>query len=218
VCRRGRTAIGTVETMPYPTDLLNGDETVVVDLHPHWWFFAGPLSALLASVALGIWLIAWDAEGWFADSLKVIVLALIIGTALLSVIRYLRWSTTSFVVTNARIIFRTGLLAKHGVEIPLHRVNNVNFNQSIIERILGAGDLLIESGGESGQSRFSDIRQPEKVKNLIHFQMQAREARQRDGVQTGDVATQLEKLEGLRDRGSITPEEFDNQKRRLLGG
>ena len=33
-----------------------------------------------------------------------------------------------------------------------------------------------------------------------------------------DVATQLEKLEGMRDRGTLSPEEFEAQKRKLLGG
>jgi uncharacterized membrane protein YdbT with pleckstrin-like domain len=208
--------------MPYPANQLNADETVVVDLHPHWWFFAAPVSALIASIIVGILLIAWDAEGWFPDALKAIVLVLIVGSALMSILRFLRWNSTSFVVTNSRIIFRTGLLAKSGIEMPLHRVNNVNFSQSILERMLGAGDLLIESGGESGQSRFSDIRQPEKVKNLIHDQMRVRETEQRTMLHSngsgGDVATQLEKLEGLRDRGSITPDEFEAQKRRLFGG
>ena len=47
---------------------------------------------------------------------------------------------------------------------------NVNFNQSIWERIIGAGDLLIESGGKDGQSRFSDVRKPELVAKEIHEQ------------------------------------------------
>lgn len=206
--------------MSYPRNLLHADETVVVDLHPHWWFFAEPVSALVVSIVVGIWVATLDWSGWFADAVKTVVLVAIVASAVMSIVRFLRWNTTNFVVTSERIIFRTGLVAKKGVEIPLHRVNNVNFNQSIIERILGAGDLLIESGGESGQSRFTDIRQPEKVKNIIHDQTRGQVARvdvpaEPSGVT--DLASQLEKLEGLRDRGSITPEEFEAQKRRLLG-
>jgi uncharacterized membrane protein YdbT with pleckstrin-like domain len=140
-----------------------------------------------------------------------------------SIIRYLKWSTTSFVITSDRIIFRNGIIAKSGIEIPLERVNNVNFKQSIFERVIGAGDLLIESGGETGQSRFTDIRKPENVKNLIHTQMEVNQQRSFTfhppaGSGAVDVAGQLEKLEGLRDRGSITPEEFEAQKRKLLEG
>jgi uncharacterized membrane protein YdbT with pleckstrin-like domain len=72
-----------------------------------------------------------------------------------------------FVVTNQRVIYRSGVIARNGIEIPVRKVNNVSFNQSFIERIVGAGDLLIESGGEDGQSLFSDIRDPEQVQNII---------------------------------------------------
>ena len=49
----------------------------------------------------------------------------------------------------------------------LGRVNNVLFNQSLLECLIGAGDLLIESGGESGQQTFTDVRNPDRVQNSI---------------------------------------------------
>ncbi|HWM19700.1 MAG TPA: PH domain-containing protein, partial [Ilumatobacteraceae bacterium] len=106
-----------------------------------------------------------------------------------------------------------------GIEIPLERVNNVLFSQSIFERIIGAGDLLIESGGEDGKQRFTDIRGPERVQNLIHAQMEVNENRRFTPPPTSstDVATQLEKLEGMVERGTLSREEFDAQKRKLLG-
>ena len=105
-------------------------------------------------------------------ALGTLALILLVGTAIWTVVRYLKWLTTNFVITSNRLIFRQGVIAKSGVEIPLERVNNVNFNQSIFERMLGAGDLLIESGGEDGQQRFTDIRRPAQVQNLIHAQME----------------------------------------------
>jgi uncharacterized membrane protein YdbT with pleckstrin-like domain len=127
---------------------------------------------------------------------------------------------THFVITSHRIIYRSGVIAKSGIEIPLERVNNVNFGQSVFERLVGAGDLLIESGGEDGQSRFSDIKHPDQVQRMIHSQMEA--AMQRRSGRSVDqpaanVADQLERLEGMLQRGTLTPEEFDQQKRKLLG-
>jgi hypothetical protein len=85
--------------------------------------------------------------------------------------------------------------------------------------MLGAGDLLIESGGEAGQQRFTDIRQPDSVQKLIHSQMGVNESRRFQGSASGgDVASQLEKLEGLLERDTISREEFDEQKRKLLDG
>ena len=207
--------------MPYPKKLLNHDEELALDLHPHWWYFAEAVAALVGAIVLGVVVLTWGPGGGFGDVLKWASLALIVGTALWTVVRYLKWSTTSFVITSDRIIFRHGVLAKSGIEIPLERVNNVNFRQGIFERMIGAGDLLIESGGETGQSRFTDIRKPESVKNLIHTQMEVNQQRSftvHTAAAPVDIAGQLEKLEGLRDRGSITPEEFDAQKQRLLGG
>ena len=58
-------------------------------------------------------------------------------SAIVLVSRYIQWMTTNFVITSDRIIFRSGVFAKRGIEIPLERVNNVIFHQSVIERLLG---------------------------------------------------------------------------------
>jgi uncharacterized membrane protein YdbT with pleckstrin-like domain len=205
--------------MPYPSKLLNDDETVVLDFHPHWIYFAEAVLALLGSIALGIVALTLDDSG-LKDTLRIVSLVLIVGTALWVVARYILWITSNFVITSDRVIYRAGLFAKHGIDIPLERVNNIRLNQSLLERIFGAGDLIIESGSEFGQSRFSDIRQPENVQKLIYQQMDLNEDRMRG---TGfvapqlDVASQLEKLEGMLERGTLSPEEFEAQKRRLLG-
>jgi len=203
--------------MSYPKKLLNDYETVALDLHPHWWFFAEPVTALLASIAFGI--VGWaitdgDTEEYW---LYVAVAAIVLSAGWL-LVRYAKWSTTNFVITSDRVIFRSGVLAKQGIEIPLERVNNVIFNQTVFERMLGAGDLLIESAGVDGRQRFTDIKHPERVQKLIHAQMESNEQRAFQGANsTSDVATQLEKLEGMLERGTLSPEEFAAQKSKLLG-
>jgi uncharacterized membrane protein YdbT with pleckstrin-like domain len=210
--------------MPFPRKLLNSYEEITVDLHPHWIYFGEPVLALVGSIVLAILVLSFT-DGTIQKGLAFITVALIVVTAGWTIVRYLKWTSTNFVITTHRLIFRQGIFAKHGVEIPLERVMNVNFNQSILERIVGAGDLLIESGGRDGQQRFSDIRKPEEVQNLIHAQVEANSMRHEQPAAMPppppppvnvDVAGQLEKLEGLRSRGTITPEEFEAQKRRLL--
>lgn len=206
--------------MPYPKKLLNDYETVALDLHPHWWHFAEPALALTASIVFGLVVLGVDGPSF----LKYLALGAIIASAIWLVVRYVQYVTTNFVITSDRVIFRTGIIAKRGIEIPLERVNSVHFNQSILERMIGAGDLLIESGGEIGQQRFTDIKDPDGVQNLIHKQMEINEDRMYrksngaaplPGVGLSEA---LERLEGLRDRGTLTPEEFEAQKRRLLDG
>jgi uncharacterized membrane protein YdbT with pleckstrin-like domain len=207
--------------MPFPRKLLNSYEEITVDLHPHWIYFAEPVLSLVGSIVLAIIVLSLT-DGTVKKVLAFLTVALIVYCAGWVIIRYMKWSTTNFVITTHRLIFRSGVFAKHGVEIPLERVMNVNFGQSIFERIVGAGDLLIESGGKDGQQRFTDIRKPEQVQNLIHAQVESNSVRHDQPAAAPpppmpvDVAGQLEKLEGLRSRGTITPEEFEEQKRRLL--
>jgi uncharacterized membrane protein YdbT with pleckstrin-like domain len=157
----------------------------------------------------------------------------------------LRWATTHFVLTTERLIFRTGVVAKFGREIPLERINDVTFSQSLFERMIGAGDLLLESAGEHGQSRFSNIRDPEAVQLEIYRQMEANDRRRAGYAATQPQAAvldhsghaphadrtptppsrttpspspldDLERLANLRDRGAVTEEEFQRMKRELL--
>ncbi len=207
--------------MPYPKKLLNDFETVAVDLHPHWWYFAEPVAALVGSIILGIVTkVFTDGTGTPRTLLVYLVIALIVISMIWVVVRYLKWATTNFVITSDRLIYRAGVIAKTGVEIPLERVNTVHFSQTIFERMTGSGDLVIESGGEDGQQRFTDIRRPDRVQNLIRAQSEDNEQRRFTGNNPApaDVASQLEKLEGMLERGTLTPDEFQAQKDKLLGG
>lgn len=203
--------------MAYPTRLLNDDESVTVDLHPHWWFLAGPVFLIVVAIVGGIvTLQATDPETTVRTTAVWASLVAIVASGSWLVVRYLRWTTTHFVITDRRIIFRTGVLSKHGVEIPIDRVTAVHFSQGLMERLVGAGDLLVESGSESGQQRFTDIRQPDRVQRMIHAGMDQRR-RASGGTETVDIAGQLEKLEMMLERGTLTRDEFDRQKQRLLG-
>ena len=215
--------------MAYPKKNLNPGETVALDMHPHWWYFAEPAAVVLLAVVLGILVWAKGPVGDGGKFLAVLVIALIVLSALWLVVRYLKWVTTHFVITSHRLIFQKGIVGKSGIQIPLERVNNVNFHQSVFERVLGAGDLLIESGGEDGQSRYTDIRHPDQVQRLITSQMEGHARRHAEyshgdvgdgrgpvASATTDLAEQLERLEGMMQRGTLTPEEFEAQKRRLL--
>ena len=198
--------------MAYPRKLLNPGELVHLDLHPHWVVFVKPA---FLSILLGIASTKVNQIG--NASLKIgvtrVLIVALVGSISAVCFVGLKWYFTFFVVTSRRVIYREGVLARRGVEIPLERVNNVNFAQSIFERMLGGGDLLIESASEDGQQLFSDIRKPEQVQNIIQ---EAIHASGSDSFVEDSVVEQLERLEALLNRGSITQAEFEDQKRRLL--
>lgn len=211
--------------MAFPTKLLNDGEEVVLDLRPHWWFMAKATVALLGTVVLGIVVIfVLDDDDTLVDVARVLAIVLIVVALAYFTVRYLKWRTTNFVVTSDRLIYRVGVLAKTGIEIPLERVNTVFFNQGIFERMLGAGDLAIESGGETGKQTFTDIRRPSEVQNVIYRQMEDNNARMYAGrtgttpapVAGSSITQQLEELDTLRQRGVITDAEFAAKKADLL--
>lgn len=201
--------------MAFPPKLLNDGEEVVLDLHPHWWFFAGPLSALVLTVAGAIAVRVFDLPG----EVMLAVLGLAALNSLWLLGRLMKWWTTNFVVTTDRLIYRSGVLAKQGKEIPLERLNDISFSQSIFERMLGSGDLMIESGGERGQQMFSDIRSPAEVQNEIYRQIEEAQGRDADrmaGRRELSIPEQIDKLDELRSRGVITQAEFEAKKIQLL--
>lgn len=199
--------------MPFPRKQLNEGEDVVLDLHPHWWFFVKPVLALVVAVVAAVAL---------RDAHNVVVLGLI-ALILISVgwvgVRYAVWSTTNFTLTSDRLIYRAGVIRKHGREIPLERINDISCSQSVFERMIGAGDIVTESGGERGQQMFSDLPKPFQVQNAIYREIERAQARDADrmvGNRQLSIPEQIEKLDDLRKRGVLTPAEFEAKKKQLL--
>jgi uncharacterized membrane protein YdbT with pleckstrin-like domain len=215
--------------VPYPKKLLNEGEEVALDLRPHWWFFS---RHILTGVPLFVVLVLLLAEThgtvrhWLFAlwGIAAVVWAVWLG------LKYLEWNFTHFVVTDDRVIYRTGVLAKRGVEIPMERINNINFHQGIFERFIGAGDLDIESAGRDGQSHFDDVWHPDGVQQELYRQMEANAKKRAGWSNAGRVAApaatnapvpptipeQLQQLADLRDRGVITAAEFETKKAQLL--
>ena len=214
--------------MPYPKRLLNDGEEVALDLRPHWWYFA---KHILASIVLLVLLVLmFQYHGTPHD-----VSFAVLGRPRAASGRAGSGSSTSTGTSRTsssrsnRVIFRTGVLAKHGVEIPMDRITNINFHQSMWERVIGAGDLEIESAGRDGQSKFNDVWHPDAVQQELYRQMEEH-AQTRAGWARGaagagaapaaaarpSVPEQIQQLADLRDRGVITAAEFEAKKAQLL--
>lgn len=204
--------------MPFPSENLNTEEQIVLDLRPHWWYFVPQVLALVAVIAIGVAGLVFGAP----QILQIAAAVLIVAVLIWFLIRYVVWSTTSFVITTDRLINRSGVLTRSGIEIPLERVNTVFFKQTIFERMIGSGDLAIESAGEQGAQMVDNIRKPLNVQNEIYRQMENNENRKFDRVgrnmapaQTS-IPSQIEKLAELHQQGVLTDQEFQTKKRELL--
>lgn len=225
-CNRfGRHVSTTIENMGFPRELLSDDEEVVVDMNPHWWTLT-PIIVLLAIVVIGgLALLLNGGSGILWVIIRIIVAAVVIATLGVFLLRYAKWSTTEFVVTTERVISRTGVVAKNGIEIPLDRINTVFFEQSAFERVMRSGNLGIESAGEGGRQTFTNIRRPNVVQAEIYAQKEGfeqRRMRRMGAAASGgsaaplSVADELTKLDDLRRRGVLSEAEFQAQKSDLL--
>jgi uncharacterized membrane protein YdbT with pleckstrin-like domain len=201
--------------VPFPRKLLNEDEQVVIDVRPHWIVMAWPLLALAASIAAAVF-VSTEADN---DVLLLVMLAVVLVVLAWFLYRLARWATTNLVVTSDRLIVRSGIIAKRGREIPLERINDITVTQSIVNRLLRSGDLVVESAGERGQESFPECPRPTRVQNEIYVQMEAardRDLDRRAGRRPPSPLEQLEKLDELRQRGVISEAEFEVKKAKLL--
>lgn len=159
-----------------------------------------------------------DAEAGIQQAVAIAAFVLWIVAA---VVPFLKWLYTLFVLTTDRLITRSGIIAKRSKEIPLERINDVAFTQSVVERMVGAGSLLIESAGERGQELITDVRHPEHVQLQIYKESEENNNRMMRGgapaeQRTPSVPEQIEALARLREQGVLTEDEFSAKKQDLL--
>lgn len=202
--------------MPWPEDSLTENEEIITSFRPHWKLLLVPILigvvVLAVFTAIEVWI---DWAFWIRVAIAAGILGFFVVRPLVG------WWFTRYVLTSERLITRRGLIAQSGIEIPLDRITNVNFSQTVVERLLGAGDLLVESAGETGQSEFSNIPHPDRFQSVLYKAREARtislgsggETRSRQG---GAGADAIRKLAELRDEGLISEEEYERKRAEIL--
>jgi uncharacterized membrane protein YdbT with pleckstrin-like domain len=214
--------------MAFPRRLLIEGEELVLDLRPHWIALVWPsIVTILLLVGYGFAL-AYAPDDGAGRSVVVWGTAIVgLGIFFWFALRpFIAWATSNFAVTTDRVIHREGFIAKRSMEIPLEAINDVRFKQSILERLVGAGDLIIQSASEFGRNVFANIRNPEHVQRTIYQQGERNKERMYQGrtaqapapPAAPSVTTELQRLAELRDKGVLTEAEFQNQKKKILGG
>jgi membrane protein YdbS with pleckstrin-like domain len=163
------TPIGTLSAVPIARDQLDQEEDVLVDLRPHWAFLSAPVALSLAAIAAAIVI-----QSQFPNSSQVVwvVLAVMVGLPVLwLIVRVAKWLSTSLVVTDRRLIFRSGVLGRRVVQLRLQRIVDVHSNQSLLERIIGTGRLIVEVEGEEGAVTVEDVRRPRALQRVLTRQL-----------------------------------------------
>ncbi|WP_026075328.1 PH domain-containing protein [Cellulomonas massiliensis] len=157
--------------MPYPRSALTPEERLLLHRHPHVKMLFGSGGTLVLVTALAAWLLTWvqgqvPRPSWGTAAL---VAAGVVWLVVLVwfLVRLLAWSTTHFVVTDRRVMYRHGILTRTGIDIPLLRINSVQFEHGLVDRVLRTGTLMIESASDDPLS-FADIPRVEEVHTLLY--------------------------------------------------
>jgi uncharacterized membrane protein YdbT with pleckstrin-like domain len=160
----------------YPDNVLAKDERVVLHSHPHWKRLVGPVLVFIIATGVAAFLTAvvQQRTGW-DQTARMIVDGVIwaIWLVLLcwqTLAPLLSWRTTHFVITDRRVMFRHGLLTRSGIDIPLARINSVEFRHGLTDRMVGTGTLIIESASQD-PLEFHDIPQVERVHSLLYHEV-----------------------------------------------
>ncbi|MEA4943492.1 MAG: PH domain-containing protein [Propionicimonas sp.] len=134
--------------MGLPEKLLGTDEHVVLHLRTHGKALVLPalilvLGAVVVGVALAVAPSSW--QPWAGGVIGVLAALVFVSWVLLP---FLRWLTTTYTFTDRRVITRQGIINKSGHDLPLTRINNVAYERSLLDRILGCGTLVLTTAAE----------------------------------------------------------------------
>lgn len=135
--------------MRYVSRVLQPGETVVYATRLHWLIYGRAVVLVIIAVALAI------GTSFVADKPN-INLALWIAAAIFALLAlsaglraFLRRTTTELAVTDHRVIYKTGLLARHTLEMNRSKVESVDVDQTIPGRIFGYGTIIVRGTGGS---------------------------------------------------------------------
>ncbi|WP_018333941.1 PH domain-containing protein [Actinomycetospora chiangmaiensis] len=150
--------------MAYPERLLVAGERVVRHVRPHWRMLVVP--ALLPPVVafVGAWLVAVARPTPWATAVLVAVAVVAVGLlGWFSVAPMTRWRATHFVVTDRRILVREGVFSRSGIVVVGRSITAVRTVRTGVDRLLGAGTLVVGVDDTREPWRFDGLGRVERV-------------------------------------------------------
>lgn len=217
--------------MGYAEKQLVSGEEIIYRARYHWIFYRLAIEFALLSAGLGIAALKLPPRddgiglkavaGWSA--LALFAVAVVTFAFLL-----IRASADEFVVTDRRVLHKIGFFSHETRQCPLARVQDITVNQSVWGRMLGYGDLFIETASEAGQMIFPAIVAPEKLRTAIWTHVGTGGMTAAPGAPGAGAAApapssrgaapeeRLARLQELKTRGLVTSEEFERKRSEIV--
>lgn len=149
--------------MGLPRKLLGDGEREVVHVRTHAKVLIWPAVLLIVVAALVGVGVALLPASWNPIGTIVLVAVAVLVVIIWVVVPFLRWRTTTYTLTSRRIITRRGILNKRGHDLPLIRINDVSYDHSLIDRMLGCGTLRIKTASDHTPLILPDVPDVERM-------------------------------------------------------
>ncbi|EPH07113.1 hypothetical protein HMPREF1531_00162 [Propionibacterium sp. oral taxon 192 str. F0372] len=128
--------------------LLGADEVEVRRMRTHPKILLFPVFGGVLLIGIGAVASTRLPDNWPGWVLTVVWAVVVAGLVPLTVFPWLRWITTSYTLTNRRIITRKGILTRTGHDLPLTRISDVTHEKSLIDRLFGCGTLTLQTSAD----------------------------------------------------------------------
>jgi uncharacterized membrane protein YdbT with pleckstrin-like domain len=167
---------------------LHPNEHVIFDGHPSWRgtlsFYARGL--LGAAVAAGVAALVTVAGSGFSSGTTILVFVVL--AAIVILVGFLYRMTTTYTITNQRLTIRRGILSRHLQQTRVERVQNVNVDQSVIDRIVRVGQVDFDTAGaDDSDFTFRGVASPDSVVRAVDEAHREREAAVRQAGGAGEL-------------------------------
>jgi uncharacterized membrane protein YdbT with pleckstrin-like domain len=152
------------------------------------------------------------------------------GAVVYAIIKILQRQCNIWAVTNLRVIDENGLLTHYAIESPLDKINNVSYSQSLWGRLLGYGNVMIQTAAGHGITTYTGVEKPQRLKDTITTMQE--EYRKSAGLyeakaiagelnsgQHNDrisISAELERIYELKQKGVLSESEYNALKAKLL--
>jgi len=199
------------------TDLKKG-EIVALVIRSHWILLVGPILLTVLGFLLALLL------GSYTYIIPVLLFCYL-------AYKILERNNNLWAITNLRVIDEFGVFTLNSKESPLDKINNVTYNQTVWGRIFGYGSVQIQTAAEIGSTTYNMVEKPKELKDTItlmqeeykriQIKSQAQElanaiSKSSQKQSKTDIATEIEKLYNLKEKGIISEEEFNVGKKKIL--
>ena len=132
--------------------LLPSEQPPVVATRRHWAVLVVPLAKALPVLAVAVWLLLLDPDNRVTATIGLLVL---VGALLYLTLRGGEWWMRHFIVTNRRVLLTTGIVVRTVATLPLRRITDLTYKETLLGQLLGYGTFRFESAGQ--QQALSEI-------------------------------------------------------------